>query len=276
MTTNEPTEKTSNHHVNEPKAKRGLFPRLPLSQVLELPKAIYEVGQGEMVRRLKVFDYLGKSAGSGSSRALVTISGMYGLTKGSYQADYLELTETGKKLIMLPLRSKGSYQLIYDVLFGNEIFTQFINYWKEKPMPADDLASDWLSRTYKISSNEALTYWEVIKANILDWNLKEELSGKPVIVSREIALQSIKDDTQINQPDESIAEKDQLTGIAPTVSSSEEHRAERIMPKPFGTQILERDFLYGRGRLILPEKMTTDEISKLKLLIDGMVLEVKE
>lgn len=268
----EQKEKQQNN-VSEVKSKRGVFPRLPLLQVMELPRAIYDLGQGEMVRRLKVFDQLGKSAGSGPSRALVTISGMYGLTKGGYQADYLELTDTGKKLIAVPLRSKSNYILAYDVLFDNDIFARFIDYWKEKPMPSDDLASDWLSRTEKISSKEALAYWEVIKTNILDWNLKEDLSGKPVIISREIALDSVKDETQINQSSNSIAIKNNSYEVIPT---TEEKKAERIAPKPFGTQILERDFSYGRGRLILPEKMTTVEISKLKSLIDGMVLEVKE
>ena len=43
--------------------KRGVFPRLPFKKVLEFVTAIHEIGQGEPVRRLKIFDFLGKAQG---------------------------------------------------------------------------------------------------------------------------------------------------------------------------------------------------------------------
>lgn len=167
------------------KKRKGIFPRLPLKKTLELPKAIYAVGQGEQVRRLKVFDHLGKKPESGPSRLLVSVSTIYGLTVGGYQAEYLELTEIGRKLA-----ENENITLIFDVLFKNEIFSEFIEYWKDKAVPMDDIAIDWLQRKFNLNSEDAKSFWSVIKENIFDYHLTEHLSGRQVIVSKEEVLQS--------------------------------------------------------------------------------------
>lgn len=167
------------------KKKKGVFPRLSLKKALELPRAIYAVGQGEPVRRLKVFDHLGKAPGSGPSRVLIIVSGMYGLTDGGFQADYLKLTDLGKRVA-----TNENLGLIYEILFKNDIFSKFIEYWKEKALPEEDIASDWLIRTFSLTPDDAKSFWAVIKENIQDYQLTEQLSGKRVVISKEVALQS--------------------------------------------------------------------------------------
>lgn len=60
---------------------------------------MYENGAGQPVRRVTLFDQLGKSPDSGPSRQLVTNSAKYGLTTGSYQAEFLELTPEGLQAV---------------------------------------------------------------------------------------------------------------------------------------------------------------------------------
>src|SRR5438876_12023087 len=117
-------------HVSSTTTKKGtgtigVFPRLSLSKVMELPKVIYEQGQGEPVRRLTAFDKLGKAPESGPSRALVTNSSTYGLTKGGYSAEYLEVTERGKHIVA-PSNEIQAHEAIMDALFSNPIFTAFV------------------------------------------------------------------------------------------------------------------------------------------------------
>lgn len=275
---NEDKDPSTNQKENSGKIKKGLFPRLPLTKVLELSNTIYLIGQGEPVRRLLIFDRLGKSPASGHSRALVTISSFYNLTKGGYQADYLELTDIGKLLMTTPKGSKKYYQLAYELLFANEVFSGFVEYWKNKALPSDEIAEDWLVRTYKLGSADGQIAWEVIKSNLLEWELTEQLSGKRVINGKEAALEAIKDDSSIEEGDPfGTNTQVRLIDEMPPVDQFEKSNPPgRLAPKPFGTQILERDFTYGRARLILPEKMTTEEILKLKLLIEGLVIEVKD
>ncbi len=73
------------------------FPTMPLQEALTLANAIHEFAGGQQVRRLTVFDKMDKSPSSGQSRNLVTNSAKYGLTNGSYGAEFLSLTELGNR-----------------------------------------------------------------------------------------------------------------------------------------------------------------------------------
>src|SRR3989344_3216689 len=88
------TDKNSTPEEKKSKTpSRSAFPRIPLSKVLALGEKIYELGEGDPVPRLVVFDKLGKSADSGPSRMLITTSNAYRLTTGSYQAERLGIAD---------------------------------------------------------------------------------------------------------------------------------------------------------------------------------------
>lgn len=71
------------------------LPMFSYEESLLIANAIWECSSGQKVRRLTLFNHIGKSPDSGTSRSLITNSSKYGLTKGGYQADYLELTPDG-------------------------------------------------------------------------------------------------------------------------------------------------------------------------------------
>jgi hypothetical protein len=73
-----------------------LFPASSFEEAMTIAKAIQKHAAGEKVRRLTLFDQIGKSPDSGSGRQLVVNSNRYGLTKGSYTAEHLELTNKGR------------------------------------------------------------------------------------------------------------------------------------------------------------------------------------
>jgi len=73
-----------------------LFPASSFEEALTIPNAIQKHASGQKVRRLTLFDKIGKSPDSGLSRMLITNASKYGLIKGSYHAEYLELTSDGK------------------------------------------------------------------------------------------------------------------------------------------------------------------------------------
>ena len=71
------------------------FPPVAFLSVLGLGDAIQQHAAGQPIRRITIFDKLGKSPESSGSRLLITNSGRYGVTKGSYKAEILELTALG-------------------------------------------------------------------------------------------------------------------------------------------------------------------------------------
>ncbi|BCB86996.1 hypothetical protein [Phytohabitans suffuscus] len=76
------------------KSRQRSFPAASFEDACEIADTMQRLG-AKRVRRLTLFEALGKSAESGPSRQMVTNSARYGITIGSYQADYIELTSDG-------------------------------------------------------------------------------------------------------------------------------------------------------------------------------------
>lgn len=75
------------------------FPACAFEEAIEFSKQILSFGSGQPVRRLSLFDHLGKSPESGPSRQLITNAGKYGLIEGSYSAEQIRLTKDGIKAV---------------------------------------------------------------------------------------------------------------------------------------------------------------------------------
>jgi hypothetical protein len=75
------------------------FPAASFEETLEFANAIFEIGGGQPVRRLTLFDHLKKAPESGPSRQLITNASKYGLMKGNAASEHLQLTEDGLKSV---------------------------------------------------------------------------------------------------------------------------------------------------------------------------------
>lgn len=135
-----PKAKKKQEHVTTPPKGRGRrhagpFPPVAFSTVLPFAEAIQQHGVGQPVRRLTLFEKLDRSPESSVGRLLITNSGRYGLTKGGYHAEYLELTELGsvvtspdsslrEKLaakFKLAIEGIPAFKLLYDKNKGNRL-----------------------------------------------------------------------------------------------------------------------------------------------------------
>ena len=76
------------------------YPASSFTDALPLGEAIMRHASGEKVRRLTLVQQMDKSPNSGTTKMMITNSGKYGITKGSYAAEYLELTETGRAVVV--------------------------------------------------------------------------------------------------------------------------------------------------------------------------------
>lgn len=108
------------------------FPAGPFEDALAFAKDIYNLGSGTPVRRLTLFDHLQRTPDSGPSRMLITNANKYGLIKGSYTSDQLELTPDGKKVCDENASPREAARLkaklaIVDIAPFNALYEKFTN-----------------------------------------------------------------------------------------------------------------------------------------------------
>jgi len=87
---------SSDSPAPQPRSRRARqFPASTFEEALVIGLGIQQYGGGQRIRRLLLFDHLGRKASSRLSRQLVTSSVQYGITRGHQNADFLELTTKG-------------------------------------------------------------------------------------------------------------------------------------------------------------------------------------
>ncbi len=90
----------SSQAANSPKRERVTrpFPSASFEEAEEFARQAFDFASGNPARRLLLFDHLGKSPESSASRDILTNAAKYGLTKGSYKAEQIELTSESQTL----------------------------------------------------------------------------------------------------------------------------------------------------------------------------------
>ena len=198
------SDKRTQSNTNETESKetrsRGAFPRVSLTKALELPREMYNLGEGEPVRRLFLFDRMGRKPDSGSSRTLVIASNSgYGLTKGGYTADKFELTPRGLSLVQSN-DARITRPIAYEALFSNPLFSAFMARFTGKSVPNVEIAVEYLRGTHGLADPDARTAYAVFIENIEDYGLVQELSGRKTIIDREAALASLGATPTLRKP----------------------------------------------------------------------------
>lgn len=202
------TEKDESERIEKAKTRKKRrqrpFPACSFSEALELASSILEFGSGQAVRRISLFDHLGKSPDSGTSRQLITNSGKYGLTKGSYAAEQLELTPEGAKAvdeeiskreqikakIKLAIEDIPTFKSLYDRFVGNKL-------------PARAALIDAV-KEFEVSDEFVEEAVDTFIVNLRDLGLLQTLSGAERIVTVDHLLDtlpaaSLRQETNVQQ-----------------------------------------------------------------------------
>ncbi|MCI4319697.1 MAG: hypothetical protein L3K23_06170 [Thermoplasmata archaeon] len=168
------------------------FPNMAFEDALVLGTAIQEHGAGQRIRLLTLFDKMGKSPSSGPSRSLVTESSRYGITEGSYKAEYLTLTEIGsiatstesspkeqlRARFQLAIESIPVFKSLYESLVGSKI-------------PAREVLRDRAGEFGVEGQGDQAACVDVFLVNVKFLGLLKVLSGAERIVNLDHALDEL-------------------------------------------------------------------------------------
>jgi hypothetical protein len=167
------------------------FPAGPFAEALEFAKQIYDFGSGQPVRRLSLFDHLQRTPDSGTSRQSITNAGKYGLLRGSYASDQLELTPEGKKVCDDGTSPRENARLkaklaILDVTPFAAVYERFVN----AKLPARAALIDSM-RSVGVEEEHLEEGVDTLIVNLKAVGLLQTLSGAERVVTLEHLLDSL-------------------------------------------------------------------------------------
>ncbi len=215
------TEQPLEGQVAEQQNRRGRgstkpFPIMKFEDALVLPKAVLDHGVSGRIRRLTLFDRLGRSPDSGPSRQLITDSGKYGLTSGGHTAEYIDITENGSELLNSDLSVKTLLAKKFESGISKfESFRQVYERLISQRLPAADVLEDQFGQS-GIQPSDQSAAANVFVDNLRYLGLVREMSGSERIISIEQRLEDLPEAAQ----DRSVEIEDAEPLIEPVVSTA--------------------------------------------------------
>jgi len=162
---------------------KAVFPAVSVSEARKLADTIAQKNAGQPMRRLDVFHELGRSPTSGPGRALVTASGAYGLTTGSYKADRLTITPLGRRLSV-----EGQDAALIDAVLNVEVFKRFFEKYRNSSVPSEVAAKSFLADE-GVPTERTHECWELILTNGRSTGLVDTVSGSERVLPPEHAIE---------------------------------------------------------------------------------------
>ena len=157
-----------------------------------------------------LFDRLGRSPDSGTSRQLIITSNRYGLTTGGYQAEYVNITQVGRDLATSNLSDRAFRTKVFQYTIEQfDVFRELYEKLKSQRIPAEDVLADELTQL-GVSQRDVQSAAEIFVANARFTGLIRDLSGSERLISIEQALEELPltaDDTADPTPTDSLVEE---------------------------------------------------------------------
>lgn len=202
-------KKNKGEKIRKQKIHKSI-PSLTFEDAIELAEAIQKYAAGQKIRRVTLFDQLKKSPESSQSRTLVTSSSKYGLTKGSYQAEYIELTPEGK-LATDPEKSSADRRRAQFTLAIENIppFKALYDEFSNKKMPSQAVFRDFL-KDHNLSPSSEKECIDIFILNAKFLGLLKTIAGAERFLTIDHAIEEIgKGEIQVSKKisQEEISEK---------------------------------------------------------------------
>lgn len=186
------------------------YPASSFKDALVLGEAIMKHAAGEKVRRLTLLQKMEKSPTSSTTQMMITNSGKYGVTTGSYAAEHLSLTEKGKIVVdpQRPLweRMQASFDLAMDAI---PPFKFLYEHYKDKRLPEREVMKDFIKDT-NLDVSDLDECVDTFTVNAKDLDLLRTIGGAETLVSIEQVIEET-----INKADNSDGKRATKSPISP-------------------------------------------------------------
>jgi hypothetical protein len=173
------------------------FPAATFEDSLVIGRAIQEHGAGRQIRRLTLFDAMGRVPDSSASRQFITNSGKYGITTGSYSAEHLDLTEIGRIATSLDSSPVDRAQACFELAIKRiSIFEKLYEHFKDNKLPAINVLRD-VAAENGIPEDLTQECVDTFVVNCKYVGVLKSLAGAERFITFEHALEEIRKSTGV-------------------------------------------------------------------------------
>jgi hypothetical protein len=173
------------------------YPACPFEEALGLAQEILKQAPDGKIRRLTFLKLTDRSPTSSTTQMLITNSGKYSITKGSYVAEWIEVTPIGK----LAAASDTPPRMQLDARFklaiqGIPLFNALYEENKGKRIPSHEVMKDFLRNpSNKVDDlNECLDLF-IVNAKFL--GLLQTIAGSETLIPVEHVIEELKADASL-------------------------------------------------------------------------------
>ncbi len=158
------------------KRVKAHFPKRTLLDALRIAQAIQDQNAGEPYDRLDLSKALDLSPSGSSFRALITASGQFGLTEGSYSAELIALTDSGRSIVA-PRTSEEKNNGLLEALLSIDVFRTFFEKYDNKKIPDAEFIQNILSRDFGIPPSQVNNCYAMIVNNAKELSILDDQKG---------------------------------------------------------------------------------------------------
>ncbi len=171
------------------------YPASSFEDARQLGEAIMAYAAGDKVRRLTLLEKMTKSPNSSATQMMITNSGKYGITVGSYAAEYLQLTEKGRVVVDSQKSARERRQASFDLAIQGILpFKILYDHYRDKRLPEREVMKDVL-RDSDIDVPDLDECVDTFTVNVKNLGLLRTIGGAETLVSIEQVIDEIPNGT---------------------------------------------------------------------------------
>jgi len=194
------------------------YPADSLKDALQVATAIAEHNAGKPFYRVSLAESMGRSPDSSAFRSFITSSSAFGLTKGSYKADLIELTDLGQQIVWSTSPAEKRMAL-HAAMTRIPLFASLLEHFKNNRVPEAKILQNTLIRQFTVDPNAAGEAVNVFLSTGRYVGVIVDVAGKERVLSvdemRSRLGAQLRDDESGNEWDEaedSLGDEPELLG----------------------------------------------------------------
>src|SRR6266849_229219 len=165
-----------------PKGQAKPHPSFSVKKTTELAQAIRDNNAGKPYNRMLLADAMGRKPNGPEFRELITASGRYGFTEGSYKADTISLTDRGLRLTK-PMSEDERLTAMREAVRSIPILEQLLQHFNGNRLPEIKFLVNTLERPpYSLDPDDAQQCAEVFVLSGKDVGFIRDISGAPRVL----------------------------------------------------------------------------------------------